>query len=161
MRTMLYCKLAGVFGFADVSHRDPAGADALDGQAVQIRDILNQAIGIDVIVAGADLDVARRQNEITIVNRANHVHHAHLPREQLVWIDVDHGLPVLAPEHGRDFRTVDHRDLIADLELGEIVKLRFIQPFAFHGNQANRKAGGVELQHQRRQRSGRQALQVG
>ena len=91
----------------------------------------------------------------------DHVHHAQLPREQLVGIDIDHRLAVLAAEHGGDFGAFHHRDLVADLELGQIVKLSFVQTFALHRDQTNRQAGGVELQHQRRQRAGRQALQVG
>ncbi len=82
-------------------------------------------------------------------------------REQLVGIHIDHGLAVLAAEDGGDFGALHHRDLIADLELGEIVKLRFVQALALHRDQADRQAGGIELQHHRRQRAGRQAFQIG
>ena len=161
MRTMLYCNWLASLASPMSPTETQLVPTVLIGNAVQVRDVLDQAVGIDVIVAGPDLDVAGRQDEIAVVDRVHHVHHAHLAREQLVGIDVDHRLPVLAAEHGRDFRALHHRDLIADLELGEIVKLGFVQPFAFHGDQAHRKAGGIELQHQRRQGSGRQTLQIG
>ena len=161
MRTMLYCSWLASLASPTSPTETQLRADGFDRHAVQIRDVLNQAVGINVIIAGADLDVARRQDEIAVVDRVHHVHHAQLAREQLVGIDIDHGLPVLAAEHRRDFRALHHRDLIADLELREIVKLGFVQALALDRDQAHRKAGGVELQHQRRQRSGRQALQIG
>ena len=67
----------------------------------------------------------------------------------------------LPPKGGRDLRALHHRDLIANRELREIVKLRFVEALALHRDQADRQAGGVELQHHRRKRSGRQALQIG
>ena len=60
---------------------------------------------------------------------------AQLARQQLEGIDVNHRLPVLAAEHGRNFRAVDHRNLIADLELRQIVKLGFVQAFALYRDQ--------------------------
>ena len=64
---------------------------------------------------------------LLLLTALDHVHHAQLPREQLVGIDVDHRLPVLAAEHRRDFGAFHYRDLIAYLKLREIVKLRLVQ----------------------------------
>ena len=41
------------------------------------------------------------------------------------------------------------------------MKLSFGEPCALERDQADRQAGGIELQHDRRQRAGRQAAQIG
>jgi len=69
-------QLAGVFCLADVADGHPARADRLDRQVVQVFDILNEAVGIDVIVARADPDVSGGQNEVALVDSVDHVHHA-------------------------------------------------------------------------------------
>ena len=123
-------QLARVLGLADVAHRNPACAHGLDGYAIQIGDVLHQAVGVDIEVGGSDLDVAGGQDQVAVVDGADHVHHAQLPRQQLEGIDVDHRLPVLAAEHRGNFSAVDDRNLIADLELRQIVKLGFGQALA-------------------------------
>ena len=80
--------------------------------------VLNQAVGINVKVAGAYPHVSRRQNEVAGVDCVDHVHHAQLTGEEFVGIDIDHGLPVLASEDGRDFSALHDSNLITDLELG-------------------------------------------
>ena len=154
-------KLAGIFGFADVAHRNPAAAHGLDGNAVEIGDVLHQAVRVDVEIGRSDLDVAGGQNQVAVVYGVHYIHHAQLPRQKLEWIDVNHRLPVFAAEYGRDLRAVDDGNLIADLELRQIVKLGFGEPLALYRDQGDGKTGGVEFQHQRRQRAGRQALEVG
>src|ERR1035438_4331213 len=51
--------------------------------------------------------------------------------------------------------------LVADLELGVVVQLRLGETLSADRHQAHRQTGGVELQHDWRQGSWRQALQVG
>ena len=108
-------KLAGIFGLADVAHRNPAGAHGLDGNAVEVGDILHQAVRIDVEIGGPDLDVAGGENQVAVVYGVDDIHDAQLPREQLERIDVNHRLPVLAAEYGGNLRAVDDGDLIPDL----------------------------------------------
>src|ERR1035441_9764681 len=60
----------------------------------------------------------------------------------------------------RDLCPLDHRDLVANGKLADIVKLRLVEALSFKSNQADRQAGRVELQHYRRQCSGRQTLQI-
>ena len=79
---------------------------------------------------------------------------------ELVGIGVDHDLAVLAAERLRDAGAGHAGDLVANLELRQVAQLRFVQAFAFEGDQADRQAGGIELQHHRRQRAGRQAAQL-
>ena len=137
-------------------------ADGLDRNVVQILDhVVDQAVGVDVVIVRPDFDVARRQNEVAVVDGVDHIHEAELAREQLVGVDIDHDLAVLAAERRRDFGAMHDRDLIANLELGQIVELGFVQTFALHRDQADREAGGIELQHDGRQRAGRQTFQIG
>ena len=52
-------------------------------------------------------------------------------------------------------------DLVANVVLAKIVELSFVQAFAFQRDQANRQAGRVKLQYNRRQRSRRKAAKIG
>ncbi len=97
---------------------------------------------------------------VRLVDRAHHVHQAELVGLQLDRIDVDLDLAVLAAEGLRD-RSAGHvGDLVAHLELADVVELRLVEAFAFQGDQADRQTGRVELQDDRRQRSRRQAAQL-
>ena len=66
---------------------------------------------------------------------------------ELVGVGVDHDLPVASAKRLRDAGAGNARDLIADLELGEIAKLGFVEAFAFEGDKADGEAGCIELQN--------------
>ena len=66
------------------------------------------------VVVRPDLDVARRQDQVGVVDGADHVHRAHLVRLQLRRIDVDHDLAVLAAEGRRHRRALHAGELVAD-----------------------------------------------
>ena len=153
--------LVAVLGAADVAHRDRRSADGLQRDAVDVGNGAELAVGEDGVVERPDLHVARRQNQVRVVDRADHVHRAHLVRLQLRRIDVDHDLAVLAAEGRRHRRAVDAGQLVPDGELPEVAQLRFVQPFALQRDQTHRQARGVELLHDRRQRAGRQAAEIG
>jgi len=42
----------------------------------------------------------------------------------------------------------------------QILKIGFVQALAFEGDQADGQAGGVKLQHHRRQRAGRKTAEI-
>ena len=153
--------LVGIFCLADIVHRNPGTSHGLHWDFAQLLHVVDQAIGVDVVIERSHLHVAGRQDEVGSVHSIYDVHRAQLPGCQLEGIDVHHDLAVLAPEGRRNFRTLHHSDLIADRELPHVVKLGLIQAVAFEGYQANRKARGIELQNYRGQGAGRQAFQVG
>ena len=66
---------------------------------------------------------------------------------ELEGIGIDHDLPVAAAEGLRHGGAGHARDLVADVELGEVAELRFVEALAFEGDQADGKARGVELQN--------------
>ena len=85
------------------------------------------AVGVEVVVDRADLHVAGGQDQVAVVHRADHIHHAELVRLQLQRIDVDHDLPIASAERLRH-RCAGHvRDLVAHVVLAEIAQLRFVQ----------------------------------
>src|SRR5579872_3150175 len=128
---------------------------------IQIVNALHQAVGIDIVIVGTDFDVSSRQNDIAVVDRVDNIHYAQLPGEQLVGIDIDHRLPILAAERRRNFRTLDHGDLVANAKLRQIVKLGFVETLALDGDKAHGKTRRIELQHNGRQSAGRKTLQIG
>ena len=122
--------LMGVLGAADVAHGHRRAADGLQRNAVDVGNRAELAVGEDGVVERPDLHVARRQNQVGVVDGAHHVHRAHLVRLQLRRIDVDHDLAVLAAERRRHRRAVHAGQLVADGELAEVAQLRFVQPLA-------------------------------
>ena len=81
-------------------------------------------------------------------------------RFQFVRVGVDHDLAIAAAERLRHARPRHAGDLIANLELRQVAQRGLVEPLAFERHQADRQAGGVELQHHRRQGPGRQAPQL-
>ena len=122
--------------------------------------IVDQTVGINVVVEGPHLDVACRKNQIRIIHRIHDVHRAQLPGREFIRIDVNHDLSILASKRRRNLRSLDDRDLVANRELADVVKLRLIEPFSFQRDQADRQTRSIELQHHGRQRSRRQPLQI-
>src|SRR5580698_5130907 len=91
----------------------------------------------------------------------HHIHHTELRRFELQRIDIDHDLAIRAAVGLRNRSSGDVRDLVAHCELRHILELRLIHACALERNQANRKIGSVEAQHNRWQGPGRQTAQVG
>ncbi len=97
---------------------------------------------------------------MAVVQRAHHIHHAHLVRLQLHRIHIHLDLPVLAAEGLRHRGARYVCDLVANIELAEIVKLGLVQSFSFKSDQADGQAGSVELENHRRQGAGGQPSQL-
>src|SRR5580704_9668647 len=150
-----------ILGFADIVHRDPGVSINFEWYFTQFVHVVDEAVRIDEIIVGAHLHVARGKNQIRVVHRANHIHQAELPRRQLIRIDVDHDLAISASEHAGNFRARYNCDLIANLKLGVVVKLSFVQALAFDRYQSHGQTRCVELQYDRGKSSGRKALEVG
>ncbi len=75
----------------------------------------------------------------------DHIHGAQLIGLQLQRIHVNHDLAVPAAIGRRNGGAGNAGNLISNLELQVVVKLRLAQPLAFHGQQANGQARGVHL----------------
>src|SRR5215469_4896024 len=153
--------LIGIFGLADIISGYPRIALGLNGNLPQMVQVADEAVRVDVIVEGADLHVAGRQDEIEVVDCVYSIHGAQLPGGQLVGIDVHHDLAVLSPERRRNLRAFYDGNLVADGKLPDVVKLRLGEILAFQRDQADGKTGSVEFQYDRGQGSGRQALEIG
>ena len=152
--------LLRVFGDAYIIHPHGRLPHHLERERVDRGDIGNLAIGVDAVVVGPYAHVARREDQVRVVHRPHHVHQAEPVRLQLVGIGVDHDLPV-APAEGWRHRGARHAgNLVAHVELRQVAQFRLIESPPVHGHQADRQAGGVELQHHGRQRSRRQAPQL-
>ncbi len=119
------------------------------------------AVAVDVVVLGADAHVAGRQDLVGVVDDIDHVHGAHLRRLQLHRIDVKLDLAILAAIRLGHRRARHVGNLVAHIELSLVVQIGFVEPLSLQGHKTNRQAGGIEFQHHGRQRSLRQASQVG
>ncbi len=131
------------------------------GMSVEGFGVRNLRVGVDVVIHRTHAHVAGGQNQVGVVRGAHHVHRTQLVRLQFQRVDVDHDLPVLAAVGRRHRSAGNARDLIANLKLQIVVELRFVEPLAIDGQQANRKTRCVHLHHDRRQRAFRQAAQIG
>ena len=118
------------------------------------------AIGVDVVVFRTYSHIACGQDGVGIIDRANHVHQAKLMRLQLYRINIDLNLPVFTAKRLRYGCSWHVSNLVANRKLPQVVQLRLIHSFALQGNQADRQTGSVELEHDWRQRTRRQAPQL-
>ena len=148
-------------GFPDVRDHYRGLADGFERHRIDHAGGGNLGVGVEVVVVGADLDVARGKNEVAFVDLADHVHWAELVGLELERIDVNHDLAVLAAKRLGNRCARDVRDLVADVVLAQIVQLRFVKALALKGNEANRETRCVEFQNDRWERARGQAAQVG
>jgi hypothetical protein len=151
---------AGIFGLADVGHHNGAEADALERNLIGVRRFRHLAIGINVVVAISDAHIASGKNQVGVVHRANDIHEAELISLELHGIDIHLDLPVGSAKRLRHRGALHVGNLIPHLKLRQIFQLSFVQAFALQRDQANRKAGGVKLQHDRRESPGRKTAKV-
>ena len=122
-------------------------ADRLQRHIVHLGRVGKLTVTVDVVVARANAHIARGQNLVGFVYGPHHIHRAELGRLQLYRVDVELNLPVLASEGLRHRRTRHIRNLVTNIELSQVMQLRFIKSLAFQRYQAYRQAGGIELQH--------------
>src|ERR1035438_9559636 len=151
----------GIFRVPDVAEAKHTIADGLQRHIVHLRDVGQLAVAVNVVVFGANANVARRQDLVGVVDDVDYVHGTHLRRLQLHGIDVKLDLAILAAI-GLWYRCARHvGNLVANVELSLVVQIGLVKPLPLQGHKTNRQAGGVEFQHHRRQRSLRQTSQVG
>src|SRR6185312_3902619 len=148
--------LGGIGGATYIGDEDRGAVHRLQRQLIDLLDVVELAVGIDVVIEAADANIAGRQDQVRAVDRANDVHDAHVVGLQLHGVHVDHDLPVAAAEGLRHRCTGHTRDLIANVVLPEIAQPRLPEPLALQGDQAHRQTCGVELQHDGRQCSFRE-----
>ena len=75
-------------------------------------------------------------------------------------VHIDHKRAVLASKRRRHRGARDAGNLIANLILQVIVKLRLVQPLPLYGQQANWQARSIDLQNDWRQGAFRKAPQI-
>ena len=150
-----------VHGLADVANQNGGLADGFEGHAVDGRCRRGLAIRVEIVIKRPDLDITSRQDQVGFVDLAHDVHGAQLVRFEFQRIDVDHDLPVPAPEGLWHGSTGNIGNLIPNGVLTEIVELSLVDALAFECDQAYRQAGGVKFQDHGRQGAWGKAPQVG
>ena len=118
-----------------------------DGRAHDTCHVGELAVGEDGVIERTHADCTGRDDEIGVVDGANHVHGAERVRFELLRVDIHHDLAVLSAEWRRDRSALHFRDLRADLIVADVAQLGVGHAFTLEGDQADREAGGVEAQH--------------
>src|SRR3974390_143171 len=150
-----------IFGVPNVSEAKHTVADGLQWDIIHLRYVGQLGVAVDVVISGPNADVACRQDLVGAVDDIDHIHRAHLRGLQLDRIDIELDLAILAAIGLRHGRTGHVGNLVANRELSLVMQLRFVQPLTFQRYQADGHAGGIKLQHHRRQGALRQSPQVG
>ena len=110
---------------------DRRSANGLQGHVIDLLCGGDLAVGVQVVVDGPDLDIARRQNQIAFVDGTNHVHDRQFMGIQFQWIDVDHDLAVTSAKGLRYGSTLNAGNLVAYVVLPQISQLGFVHPLPF------------------------------
>ena len=158
---MLYCRAPESISLADVSNQHRRVAHRLKRHCVHRFRVGELAVGVDVEVPRSDAHVSCRENQVGTIHRRHHVVEAQVARLHLERIDIDLNLAIGSPIGLRHRCALDVRDLVAYLELRQILQVRFVQALAFQSHKADWLRRGIHAQHHRRQRSWREAAQVG
>ena len=138
---------------ADIANVDGGAVHGLDRQIVQRRNRGWGAVGLDRIVDVAHLHIAARQNDVLRVDGVDDIRRGKPIRLQLLRIDVDLHLALLAAVWKRQRGALHGRELRAHEVLPEVVQLLLGQAVAGESQLQYRHAGGTVLNDQRRRRS--------
>ncbi len=90
--------LGRVLGNAHVGHRDRGLPHGLDRRAHDAGHVGELAVGEDGVIERAHAHGARGDDEVGVIDGADHVHRAHGIRFKLLRIDIDHDLAIGAAE---------------------------------------------------------------
>ena len=152
---------AGVHRMADIGDQHGSVAHRLEGHLVHGLGGGKLAVRVNVEVFVPDAHIASGQNQVGAVHGLDHVAQAQVARLQLERIDVDLDLAVGSAKGLWNGRARHVGNLIAHLELGQVLELGFVEPLALESDKADGLGGGGETQHHGGQRSGREPAQVG
>src|ERR1022692_3015717 len=152
--------LLRIFGIAEVGDAHRRLPHHLDRKIVDVRHRAQLAIRVDVVIQRPKLHIARRQNQVRVVDGAHHVHGTQLVGFQLVGVGIDHDLAVRPAERLRHAGARNTADLVADLKLRHVAQRGLIHPCALEGDQAHRQARSVQFQYHWGQSAGRQPAQL-
>src|SRR5215467_14064282 len=141
--------LVRIFSLAEIVNRYPRRSHSFHRNLAELIHVVDETVGVDVVIQWSHLDVARRQYEIGTIDRTDNIHGAKLPGCQLVGIYIDHDLAVFPAKGRRNLGSLYDGNLIADSELSNIMKLSLVQTLTLKRHQTNWETGGIELQHNR------------
>src|SRR4029077_18624834 len=124
---------------------DPDGnvAHLADDNVLHGLDQLELVVREHVVVDVANLDVARRHEEVRVIDRANHVQDRDALRVQEIAVEVNRDLPDLAPVHVGGRHPVDPLDLRVHRVVRDVVELTLVEAASRHGQEANRNVGKI------------------
>ena len=112
-----------ILDLADIPEQDRGIADGLDRELVHIGDMVDLRVRVEIVIVGADFNVAGRKDEIGLVHRPDDVHHAQLVGFELERVDINHDLPVTAAKGLRDRGAGHIGHLVAHIVLPEVAQL--------------------------------------
>ena len=154
-RTILVCGAKAMLTVADVAQIDRRVADGLDRHVVQLLGCPRRAIDVDVIFELGDFCRARRQDQIFLLDRVEHVGRREPLGLELLRIEADKHLALLAAIGiGND--GARHGDELGAQEVhGQIVEFLLRQARTGKPELQDRHAGGAEIENFRRLRARR------
>ena len=149
--------VAHVGHVADVDHR---AVHRLDGQVVQLIDNRRGGVGFDGVLEAVDLHRPRGHDQVLRGDGVDHIDRREPFGLQSVQVQVHLNLALLAAVRKGRLLSLDSGQLGADIVLTQVVQLLFVEPLTREAQHQNGHAGGVVLNDERRQRTGRQTAQL-
>ena len=145
----------------DVPHQYRLAVDHFDRRLVEQIDRVGQRVGENLEIPLADLDVTRRDENVFPQQGLLHVHQREAVTLQLLAVDISQNAAQLASVNGRRNHALNRLQLVAQLEVGDVVQLLLVHFRVRDHHQTERQRGrGVERHQHRRNRARRQIEQV-
>ena len=143
---------------ADLRHvlqEDGGAVDELDRHHVEVVDRRRCRVGSYRILGVSDLRRSRRQRQVLGIDRIHDVERRQSPGQQLVRVDIDHDLAILAAGRRRQRDAGNRRQLLSNAVDAEIVELLLVQAVRIETELQHGNARRIELHDDRRLDAGR------
>ena len=151
--------LESVVHMRHIAHEHGAAVDLLDGKGVDRVDHVRRVVHRQAVILVADLHVARRQDDVLVLQRRAHVRGRQTARLQGLRIQIRHDDARLAAIGIGNFRAVHHGERGADDVLAQVIELGVGQRLAGQAELNDRYIRGAVAQHQRRRDVRRHVLE--
>ena len=153
--------LTGILHARDIANVSGRALADVEREVIQFLDGRHHAVGVDLIIERAELRVARRDHDVVIADGVDDIQRRQPARRRLFRVNVSQNATELPAINGGRNDARDGLKAIPKIEVGHVVKFRFIERRTGHADETERDGrGGIKGHDHRRNRARRQIVEV-